>query len=117
MEIAEDTYAEIAAAGGPSGRLRKVTLYVDRTLRALQAAAPGAGFDRFDDPDADAYRLTNEAPTLRFVADDLDAATPLPVPYRRVDLRLPTPAAYAAAVGAKLGYDVRIGRSSEYKSI
>jgi hypothetical protein len=91
LELAEDTYADLARG---VGRLNTATCYVDRDLDSLKRALPGSVFSELP-PGHDAYELTTDGATLRLkFGQSHDDRRPIDTPYTAVDIAVPTTEAY-----------------------
>lgn len=97
LEIAEDTYAFIAAHDPADvDTLSTATFYVDTPLETIQEAAPDSAFAQLEtDDDLDAYELVAPDATLRFKFDQQHkTARPLPLNLDQVTIAVPTHEAY-----------------------
>lgn len=91
LEVAEDTYADVAEG---IGSYHRMTFYVDEDLEELKRDLPGSVFSRLPD-DHDAYELQDDDVTLRLKFDERhDESVPVETSYDNVDVAVPTEEAY-----------------------
>lgn len=107
LEIAEDTYADIAQG---VDNLYSMTCYTGDDLEYYKRNLPGTVFSRLPE-DYDAYDLVNGDATLHLKFDQShEDRYSIDTPYRAVDLTVPTTDAYF-----KQFYDTVQSRMGEYE--
>jgi len=107
LEIAEDTYADLAQG---IDNLYSMTCYTERELEYYKRNLPGAVFSRLPD-DYDSYDLVKDDATLHLKFDQSHGERyAIDTPYEAVDLTVPTTDAYF-----KQFYDTVQRRMNEYE--